>query len=270
MDIVGQIIAVVVMLFFLIGVPLLGIFCLVRRSEATIRSRDKLLRSLLGEDIKIFRSFPIPQDIEAIIQGGLHQTIQRFREIIVNDSWIFIQPTYRNIPTITLSEERNAAILSLYATKLQHYSPTFIIRNQQNNSLLSRYHQRQVHNKQFIPSELNFDDKQNLYAERGKHLQALQIMSPELLDVLKDAPGKADLIIRKNILYYVLPGEQSAEKILPMIIEHSKIATLELEDNLERWAKSASNTEELDEIKKLDLAVTLREAWEAGKLSIKK
>lgn len=250
-----------ILISIMVALPLLGILWSSRLHQRAITKRDAMLKDTFGENIKIYRSFPIPQKIEEVVQGGLSNTIQRFRELIIADTWLFIQPTFRNVPKITILENRNTSILTLFSRKIEAYSPTFVVRNRQNKSLVSRYYQTQINNKQLVESELKFDDKQNLFAEKGKHIQALQIMSPELLEVLKNAPAEADIVIRKNQLYYILSGEKPAEVVLNDILAHSSIVADELTNNLERWAKSQSNRSELETIKNSDLAVTLTEQY---------
>lgn len=249
-------------LFLILGLPVLGIFWAIRADEKARLQRDKRLKKLFGDDIKIYHTFPIPHAIEEVVQGGLHVIIQRFRELIVTDSWIFIQPTYRWWGKITTREHRNAAVLSLFARKLDGFSPTFLIRNRHNTSFLSRYYQAQIKDRQLVRSELDFDNEQNLYIEQGKQIQALQILSPELLITLENAPGSADIIIRKNQLYYILPGEQPAEEIVNQLFLHSTKVMKELEDNLMRWARAESNKAEVEAIKNMDLAMTLGEMWQ--------
>ena len=45
------------------------------------------------------------------------------------------------------------------------------------------------------------------------------------------------------------------------ILAHSSVVVKELEDNLERWARSIFNQAELETIKESDLAITLGEAY---------
>ena len=261
---IAQFIITFIGLFFIFGLPILGIFWAIRAHSRTVAKRDEMLKNTFGQETKIYRSFPIPPNIEEVVQGGLHQIIQRFRELIVADTWLFIQPTFLSIPRITLTEDRNSSILSLFSRKLEAYSPTFVIRNRQNKSLVSRFYQVQINTNELVKSELNFDTEQNLYAEKGKHIQALQIMSPELLEVLKNAPANADIIIRKNQLYYIMSGEKPAELVLNDVLAHSAIIEKELTNNLERWAQSQANQEELESIKNMDLAVTLTEQYQAS------
>lgn len=252
------------MIFFLI--PILGIYWVYRLADRTEAKRDKMLRGKFGEDLKIYRSFPLPADKEEIVQGGLFFIIQHFRELLVSDGWLFIQPTFRGIRKLTMFEDRNRAVLSLFAQTFDSYSPTFVIRNRQNKSLVSRYFQTQIKNGKMVRSELDFDNDQVLYAERDKHIQTLQIMSPELLLVLKNAPAKADIIIKKNQLYYIMSGEKPAEKVLNDILVHSQTVVRELTDNVTRWGRSAANTEEYERIKNTELSVTLGELYQRGEL----
>lgn len=255
---------VLILFLFLLSIAaivFLVAFVLTGHSHTSaVKKRDKMLRSSFGEDIKIYRYFPIPQDVEEVVQGGLHKFIQEFRELITGDEWLFIQPTFIVVPKFTSFEERSAATLSLFSRKIDQYSPTFVIRNRKNKSLTSRYYQTQVKNKRLVQSELDFDGLHSLYAEQGKHIQALQIMSPELLEALMNAPFRADIVIKKNQLYYILPGEKPAERVLGELFIHSTSVMKELGENLDRWAKSAANQDELERIKKSNLAVTLREA----------
>ena len=261
---IAQFIITFIGIFLIFGLPILGIFWAIRAHDRTVKKRDEMLKSAFGQDIKVYRSFPIPMNIEEVAQGGLHQIIQRFRELIVTDTWLFIQPTFLSVPRITLTEDRNSSMLSLFSRKLEAYSPTFVIRNRQNKSLISRFYQVQINNNELVKSELNFDTEQNLYAEKGKHIQALQIMSPELLEVLKNAPAGADIIIRKNQLYYLLAGEKPAELVLNDILVHSAVVAKELTNNLDRWGQSQANQEELEAIKHMDLADTLTEQYQAS------
>jgi hypothetical protein len=261
----GDSIGFFIFLFILFGIPMLGIFWVMRAHEHTLAKRDEFFKRKYGDSIRIYRTFPIPAEIEEVVQGGLHQIIQRFRELIVGDTWLFIQPTFSRIPILTITENRNASALSLFSLRLENYSPTFVIRNRRNRALISRYFQTQINNNQLVRSELDFDTEQSLFAEQGKHVQALQIMSPELLIVLKNAPASADIIIKKNQLYYILPGEKPAEDVLDDILAHSKVVAASLEDNLRKWALSEANKAELEKIKESDLAVTLREMHEASR-----
>lgn len=253
---------VFITLLLLTGLPLFGVYYAVKRHNRAVRARDAMLRQTFGKTTQIFRTFPIPAALEEVVQGGLHHHVQRFRELLAGEGWLFIQPTYRTLHLFTAGEDRRAVQLSLYAQDLGEVSPMFVIRNRRNPSLLSRYHQTQIERGQLVGSELEFDDGQNLYAEKGKHIQALQIMSPEVLEVLRNSPRRADIVIKKNQLYYLLPGDQPAEEALAEIRAHAGKVAAELAQNLRRWKRSAANKAEYEKIRDSELSVTLVEEYE--------
>lgn len=263
---IGMFIGMFITLFMLVGIPMLGLLWSIRANERAVTRRDQMLKKVFGEHVKIDRGFPIPEVIERIIQGGLRYTLQQFREIIVDENkWLFVQPTHLKTSKLTKGEDRGIATHSLFARHLLHESPTFLIRNKANPSFISRHLQIQITNRQFVPSELQFDNDQGLYIEQGHHIEALQLMSPELLITLGNAPFNADIIIRKNQLYYMLAGEKPAELVLKQLIAHSEAVARELNDNLEKWAQSSANQAAVDRVQNTTLATTLAEKWrEAG------
>lgn len=243
-------------------VPLLGSILSIVLSNRAVRKRDELLKSKLGNDIKISRSFPINQDVEEIVQGGLSQTIQDFREIIVGKDWIYVQPTTKRFLNVTKVEERGFVTHSMFVRQLNEFTPFIVIRNANNKSLLSRKLQTKIKNKEIVWCEAAFDKDQNIYNEPNSHIDTLSILSPEVLEVLKDSPANADIILKKNQLYYILQGNRSAETTVPELLAHSNNVVRELEENLSRWAKSKTNKNKIEKIASTELAVTLREQHE--------
>lgn len=148
---------------------MLGIIWITHFQERNRTKRDEMLKNAFGQNIEIYKTFPLPPEIEEVVQGGLYGTIQHFRELIVGDIWLFIQPTFRNIPLLTLVEERGVSVLSLFSRRLDNYSPTFAIRNRLNNSLVSNYYQVQIDNHHLTNSELDFDDEKSLF-EKGESI----------------------------------------------------------------------------------------------------
>lgn len=262
-DVMTQLMAFILIILIFVVFPILGIWYSIKLSQRQACKRDKMLQSLLGNEITIERGFPIPQETEKVVQGGLRNTLQRYRELIIADKWLFIQVS-STLPALTLFEDRNLTGLSLYACELQQFTPTIAIKNNKNKSFLARYIQQDITAGKLIWCEAGFDKDHDIYNEPGSQVDTLSILSPEVLEILQTSPANADILLKRNQLYYLLPGTFTAEKILPDIIRHSSRLALGLEENLARWARSSSNTQKIDEIKTNDLSVTLREKYERG------
>jgi hypothetical protein len=260
-DTIREILSTLLTVLVFVGLPLAGIVYSVKLSYKNEQKRDEMLRRLLGDDVQIKRGFPIDQKTEEIIQGGIRNTIQKYRELLVGGRWVFVQMSSR-VSVFTLFEDRTLSTLGLYAYSLNEFTPTIVIRNTHNKSFLARFIQEDLKNKTLIWCESAYDKDHNVYNQPGAQLDTLSILSPEVLEVLRNAPGNADILLKRNQLYYMLPGGLSSEKILPSLIEHGTRAAVELDDNLRRWSSAPSNQAKLNEIKSSELSVTLREQFE--------
>lgn len=232
-------------------------------SHNAVKKRNELLKGMLGDQIVIFRCFPIGHNYEKVVQGALKYYIQSFREMIAGDGWLYIQITNRS-PRLTLFEKRTVSVMNLFARELKYISPTIYIRNNRNKSTLMRANQSHINSGELVWCEAEFDKDHNIYNEPGTQIDTLSILTPEVLEVIKDAPGDADILIKRNQLYYMLSGSFSAERILKDLIEHSDVASKELEDNLKRWSRSKSNLAKLQTIHDSELSVTLVENYKLG------
>ncbi len=256
----SEVIEIFITIIIFIVFPAIGILLSVILSERQEQERGRMLKKLFGYDIKIEHGFPIDQNVEEIIQGGLKLELQKYRELIIGDKWLFIQLSGK-LPALTLFEDRTRSTVSLYALDLETFTPTIVIRNKHNRSFVTRHLNDSFKKGELIWCEATYDKDHNIYNEPGSHIDTLSILSPEVLEVLKNAPGNADIMVKRNKMYYILTG-LSAEKILPSLIEHSAVAARELNNNLKRWSRSSANTEKLEKIKSTELSVTLRERYE--------
>lgn len=237
----------------------------INREYRNRTKRQRKLKELFGDDIKVVYGFPINQDVEEVIQGGLSSTLQTYRELIYCDKWLFIQLT-SGIITMTVTENRSKVSLGLFSRKLDGYCPDILIRNSKNKSLLARHTQKDIKKRKMVWCEGAFDKDYNLYTKAEDRIDVLSILSPEVLEKLQNCPGKSDILIRRNQLYYLLPPNMSAEKILSQLLEHSTVVARELEENLRRWGRSTANQVKLEKIKSSELSVTLREMYNRGML----
>lgn len=250
----------ITLLIFVI-LPIVGIYYSIKISENHRIKRTAMLKRQFGEDIVVIENFPIDQAVEKVIQDGLRNTIQDFREIIVGKGWIFLQVISKRIPAFTLHEDRDATVMGVYVRQLKHLSPEINIRNTKNKSFLSRRIQKQLIDQQLVWCEAEFDKNHNIFNRPGDQINTLSILTPEVLEVLMNAPGNADITIKKNQLYYMFPGNLSAEKILNELLAHSRIAAKEIEENLARWSRSYSNQDKLAEIAGSETSGTLDEVY---------
>lgn len=251
---------VIVALIIFVVAPLLAFFLLIRKQEKNREKRDAFLVQKFGTDTKIYRGFPFPANAERIVQGALGKFTQDYREIIITPSWLYIQITSRHLPRLTRIEDRNAGLFSIYAVQLSEYSPTMLVQNADSNSLALAYYQDRVATGEFTPSELSYGGSQRLYSKPNEQVQTLQIMSPEVLETLTHAPYGADIFIKKDYLYYLIPGDRSIENTIDAVKEHARKVEIELTDNLARWAGSTSNSDVLSSIESSELGQTLVEA----------
>ena len=261
-SILGGMIVLTVFIVF----PLAGLIFSALLSNRAIKKRDATLHQKLGDDISIYRGFPIPQNHEEVAQGALAQIFNNYRELIVHDNWLFIQLSSHKNTALTIAEEKGIALMSIFAVKLDYFTPHIIIHNKQNRSIAARILQDKLTNKELIWCEAGFDVDHDIYNQANMQLDTLSILSPEVLEALKNPPGNADMILKRNYLYYIIPGNQPAEKITPDLLQHSRKALAELNNNLKRWAASAANKAKIEEIKTTELAVTQIEQYKRNHL----
>ncbi len=256
---ISELLSALVVILLFVALPVIGLIYSIRRSSQFQAKRDQMLKNKFGQDVEVIRGFPINQRVEEIIQGGLSRVFQDYRELIVHDNWLYIQLTAKAISPLTMTEERNYAHTCLFARQLDELTPHIAIRNVHNRSFVSRIVQDKVKNSELIWCEAAFDVHHNIYNEPDSQVDTLSILSPEVLQRLLSPPGNADIILKRNQLYYILPGNKPAEKILAELLVHSENVAKELNENLHRWAQSMANTEKLKHIADSELSVTLRE-----------
>lgn len=249
------------LVFAIFGLAVAAAVYSVLQHAKAVERRDQMLRKKFGDDIQIERSFPLNQASEDIVQGGIAGVFQDFRELITGKTWVFIQFSSK-IPVLTRTEDRGFNAFGLFAQELEEFTPFIVIKNKKNKSLYSRAMQASVDKGELVWCEGVFDAAHNIYNEPDGQLDTLSILSPEVLEVIQDPPGDADIILKRNQLYYVFGGKYSAEDILDDLFVHSRTLAAALEENLARWGRAESNRQKLASIINTELAVTLREAYE--------
>lgn len=234
-----------------------------------IDRQDLELREELGRKhgaIKIFRNFPMPQKYEDVIQGAIEHTIQSLRFLVTNDEWILAEISFSNLATMTLYERRNATAVTIYALPLEEYTPQIAVQSRNTKNFLFRNIRDKIKHGELIKCEGVFNASQRVYAEKGSQVDVLSILSPEVLEDLQDPPFDADIYLKRNVLYYLFRTRNNPYETLEALEPHADRLKSELRDNLRRWSTASSNQGKLEEIKRTELAVTLREKYERGLL----
>lgn len=230
-------------LLILLGIPIIGGTILELRLAARgIKRRNARLVSAFGSDIDILEGFPIPPEIERVVQGALAHTLNSYRYIVAGNGWLFIQPTHRFLPTFTVSEMRDGVVFSVYAVTLAIESPETLIRHRSRSGFLVSWLAGSVANGTYIWCEGVVDKDQQIYSRPELRLDVLSILSPEVLELVQNPPYNADIYIRKNQLYYIFPSARQAYELVPTLRRHSVKLVPELEANIRRWADTPSNT----------------------------
>lgn len=225
--------------------------------------QEKRIKKALGNDIEIEYNFPIKQMHERIIHGALKKLPQGIRIVVTGSDWLFAQPSHNTIPLSTSGDHITVYAVTICAFHLRHYSPEIAIQHRSHRNILSDSVQQEIASGELVRCEGAFEAKQRIYATPNTQLDVLSILSPEVLVVMQHPPFDADLYIKRDQLYYLFHTDKQVEKVMPSVIKHAEQVRVELEDNLARWARSASNQEKVAIIKNTPLAYTLRELHES-------
>lgn len=226
----------------------------------TQSKRDGRIKARPGDDVQIIRGFPINQQHEEVIQGALEHTIQEYDYMISGDNWLFVRhPAALKAPA---EDFRLFAPLTVFAVTIAEYTPTIAIRNRGARNFTVRTITENINGKKLVWCEGVFDAEQRIFSTPDMRIDALSVLSPEVLEVLQNPPYGADIYLKRNQLYYFVASRRGAEELVPAFREHAKKLTHELEANLQRWGRAPSNRDKQQQIVDTELSVTLREQWE--------
>jgi hypothetical protein len=115
----------------------------------------------------------------------------KFYEYVFNSGNIGTKPSDSNKNTISVIE-----------MDLKKDLPYMILDSKNNDRIINRINQGL--NKYSLESV--FDDYFQLYFEKGKHVDVLSIVSPDVMQVLIDLNSKFDIIIKDKKLFIAIPG----------------------------------------------------------------
>lgn len=225
-----------------------------------ILAREYKMKQLFGHEVKVDNHI-YNHAVEDTLLGALADDIHNIKEAVYSGEWIYAQRVGAYIYSSNIATDNVFGRLSIFACPLDFYTPQIAIRNGSRKKFLVSHVQTRIRNQELVWCEAGFDKNHDIYNEPGMQVDTLSILSPEVLDVLQHAPKNADILLKRNILYYYIPGSHAPEKILPALLEHKQRALAELNDNLYRWARSAANQDKVAAIKATELAVTPRERF---------
>lgn len=257
MEVVYQTIATVIVIAVFLSLIIIPVVISIRHQAAS----DRRITNKLP-DTKIIHGFPIPQAIESKVQYVLRQTIQKFRILVLHKNWFFIQVTSGRLSAVTIFEDRTLLIASVFCMTLDYQSPTMAIRRKEAGNFILRPFVQDIKSGKLIWCEGVFSAEQEVYCDPTDHVDVLQILSPETLEVIQKPPFGADIIIFKDQLYYIFHNNQTAEKLIPLVLQHATVVKQQLEDNLARWTRAASNQQKVNEIATRQFPVGLLEKFE--------
>ncbi|MBP7760455.1 hypothetical protein KA093_01530 [Candidatus Saccharibacteria bacterium] len=232
------------------------IYRFIVRDKQNDPSRIARLKQNFGVQ-NIQQGFPIDQSSEEIIQGVFDTPIQAYNQLLEGDTWLYIQVT-----SLT-GQDHNFNVISpwsvtVFARRLDAYFPSIACVHA-GYSIRQTAYIRAIENGQLVLCEGIISKDYRLYAQPDMRLDALSIFTPEVLKRIPSSPAQASLMLRKNILYYILPGNLAPEEMLESLLAHSNDLSVALVENAHRWAASAANHDKLQSIIDSELGVALRE-----------
>lgn len=132
---------------------------------------------------------------------------------------------------------------SFYSFDLTGYSFEILMRRAGYGSTALRFFTRIIESGKLLYVEGVIDKDYDIFAPKGLSIEAMSVLSPEVLEVLRHSPKNATLLIKRNTLFYIVYGASKLEADYDAFKFHAKSAVRELDDNLIRFAAGTANRE---------------------------
>lgn len=130
--------------------------------------------------------------------------------------------------------------VTVFMRTLTYSSPHLYFDFKANNSKFRQTFPERIQQARLAYFEGYVSDKFDLYAPAGYTLDALVIGAPDALNAILQNHLGADIEILGNQLYYVFPERADLPRLLPELVEKSKILGGSLDDNLSRYIDDRS------------------------------
>lgn len=212
----------------------------------------------------VFESnFPIPQECEDIMMGALRHTIQSFSWCIIHPDWIYMHVTKVIVGAAALSDQRPSlpVATSVLAYKLPSQAPFMVIRRKSMQDIIYGWTKKSVATGELVWCEGVFDKDYDLFCEDGWRVDALSILSPDILHILAESPVGCSFVVRKNWLYIIIPSLRSHANQIDVLVNYARGLSNAMSKNIHTWSSSSSNSAKLIHLDKMELGVTLREGF---------
>lgn len=223
------------------------------------RLHHKRIKKALGDDVTIENTFPIIQQHERIIHGVLKKMPPALRIVVTGKDWLFAQPIHRKSDISVNGDYLVANTITICAFHMNQYVPEILIEHKSLRNIMMDGVQQKIAAGELIWCEGVFEANHRVYARPEVKFDILSILSPEVLDAMQSPPYKADMYVKRDQLYYLFHTSHPVEKAMPIVMKHASRVRHELEDNLARYTRSRSNSDNVARWKNTPLALTLHE-----------
>lgn len=207
---------------------------LVQRLES--RARVAMM-SYRFDKIQVYRNHDLPTELQRQMNLLFQQPVGRYIEVINTRQWTFYDTKMGTTSEIPLR---------VIAYKHEYRAPYTIVRRNGMSGDMSRLWIDRMDEPAMVNVESAVSKDFTITCEPGWELDVMTILSPEVLDVMRQVPFGASIKLRRGIIYcYTFENVAHAHRIKQLVMFCDGLAK-ELDENLRRWQKSQANQTKLD------------------------
>lgn len=190
----------------------------------------------------------LDETMQRVVNAVLQQPPDEVDQYEKSQNWLYIR--FRNLV---------GTFMTVYVFDMTEYSPHILMTATGYKGTVMRFFTQLVKEQNMLYVEGMVDKDFDVFTHAGYELDTLAILSPNVLEVLHQAPYGATIMIKHDKLYYLLYGKKNLRKTFETIAEHASRAIPVVEEGLRRWARSETNHEKLQKILERPIGMTDKE-----------
>ncbi len=218
-------------------------------------SRQSKIREAVGRNVSFSENTGwLREDRQRVVNAVLQQPPRGYEDVIAGDDWFSIR-TGNGID----------AFITIYAFTMTEYAPHILMRRTNYQGLALRFFAQLVERQSLLSIEGIVDDDYDIFTTKGNEIDAMTILSPDALLPLDNAPFDATVVMKHDMLYYLIWTPLRIEDTFQKVNKHRCIAQPALEDNLKRWARTPANKKKRVEMLQTPIGLSDQEYFDQPK-----